>query len=399
MEVIFCEECGGKNLVAEELLEKIEQEPLLCQICGVEMSEESIISYMRSTGTTNTLQYHLLFIDDDLFHLQLMKSSLEKEYTVSIASTGMHGIELAAEHQPDLILLDVVMPHMDGHEVCRQLKQNPETRKIPVIFVSAMEGDNDEYLGFTLGAVDYLSKPINLQILNARIGVQIRLKQLLEKQEVRSDQLIQSFHESNLKAEAMHEKMYRERNDFSSILDYIPEQITIEDLEKRIIWANRAALKATGKSLSQVSGLHCHEVFCSSDTTCASCPFADASMDNMFVPIPLDSAQEDSDYFQTHIPFFDDEGEFTGQAHIVVKDVKKISGGDANNGIPAEIGEYLFQQRDAMQKSISTILFGVDALISSCRGDRELVTMGRVIIGGAEKLDEMMRALFKLQEK
>ncbi|RWX50296.1 Response regulator receiver domain-containing protein, partial [Candidatus Electrothrix marina] len=207
MKVIFCEECGGKNIVADEQLEHIDNKPLGCQICGNVISQETIIPHLRSTEPINTLHYHLLLIDDDFAHLQLMKTTLEKEYTVSIASTGVHGLELAAERKPDLILLDLNMPGMDGYEVCKRLKENPVTRKITVIFVSARDDKDDEYRGFTLGAVDYINKPINLQILNARITAQLRLKQLIDQQKKQSDSLIHSLHQDNIQIEQELERL------------------------------------------------------------------------------------------------------------------------------------------------------------------------------------------------
>lgn len=201
MKVIFCEECGGKNIVADEQLEHIDNQPLGCQICGNIISQETIIPHLRASEPINTLHYHLLLIDDDFAHLQLMKTTLEREYTVSIASTGVHGLELAAERKPDLILLDLSMPGIDGYEVCKRSKENPITRKITVIFVSARDDKDDEYKGFTLGAVDYINKPINLQILNARITAQLRLKQLIDQQKKQSDSLIHSLHQDNIQIE------------------------------------------------------------------------------------------------------------------------------------------------------------------------------------------------------
>ncbi|MCI5223915.1 MAG: response regulator, partial [Candidatus Electrothrix sp. AR4] len=189
------------------------------------ISQETIIPHNCSTAPINTLHYHLLLIDDDFAHLQLMKTTLEKEYTVSIASTGIHGLELASERQPDLILLDLNMPGIDGYEVCKRLKENSSTRKITVIFVSARDDKDDEYRGFTLGAVDYINKPINLQILNARITVQLRLKQLLEQQKKQSDSLIQSLHQNNIQIEQERERLQQENNNLLTVLNGVRDKI------------------------------------------------------------------------------------------------------------------------------------------------------------------------------
>jgi putative two-component system response regulator len=207
MKIIFCEECGGKNMVEPDLLSNIANQPIVCQICDNVMSQETVFPHIRSANSFDTLRYHLLFIDDELFQLQLMKSSLEKEYIVSVASTGKHGIELAEERKPDLILLDVNMPGMDGYEVCRRLKDNKKTRHIPVIFVTSRAEKDDEEQGFKSGAVDYITKPISLQILHARLAVQIRIKQLHDRYKQQEESQAKSLQEISLWAESEQERL------------------------------------------------------------------------------------------------------------------------------------------------------------------------------------------------
>jgi diguanylate cyclase (GGDEF)-like protein len=119
----------------------------------------------------------VLVVDDTPDNLYLMSGLLRDHYKVKVASNGEKALKIAAGHPPDLILLDVMMPEMDGLEVCKQLKNNPLTQKIPVIFVTAKNGECDEELGLNLGAVDYITKPFSIPITMARIRNQIRLKQ------------------------------------------------------------------------------------------------------------------------------------------------------------------------------------------------------------------------------
>jgi putative two-component system response regulator len=119
----------------------------------------------------------ILVIDDTPENLSLMQLLLHDLYLLKGANNGEHGLEIAQEYpSPDLILLDVMMPGMDGHEVCRRLKRNPKTADIPVIFLTARSEREDEELGFELGAVDYITKPISPSICKARLRTHLALK-------------------------------------------------------------------------------------------------------------------------------------------------------------------------------------------------------------------------------
>ncbi len=119
----------------------------------------------------------ILVIDDTESYLYLMQSILSDSYHVQLASSGLQGLEIAnAFDSPDLILLDILMPTMDGYEVCRQLKANVHTHDIPVIFLTAKSAEDDEKFGLELGAVDYITKPISPAIVLARLRTQLALK-------------------------------------------------------------------------------------------------------------------------------------------------------------------------------------------------------------------------------
>jgi diguanylate cyclase (GGDEF)-like protein len=93
-----------------------------------------------------------------------------------VATSGEQALEVAVSGRPDLILLDILMPAMDGYEVCRRLKSMAETQAIPIIFITAMGNAENETMGFALGAVDYISKPFNNAVVKARVGVHMKLK-------------------------------------------------------------------------------------------------------------------------------------------------------------------------------------------------------------------------------
>lgn len=119
----------------------------------------------------------VLVVDDTQDNLALMSSLLKDNYRVKIANSGKKALRIAAaDPPPDLILLDIMMQGMDGYEVCRLLKSEPWTRDIPVIFLTAMAGEEDEQKGLALGAVDYIIKPISPPIVMARVKTHLALK-------------------------------------------------------------------------------------------------------------------------------------------------------------------------------------------------------------------------------
>lgn len=118
----------------------------------------------------------ILIVDDTPVNLRLFEAKLTAEYfEVLTAGDGPTGLEAADREQPDLILLDVMMPDMDGHEVCRRLKSDPSTAATPVIFVTAMTDEGDEEAGFAVGAVDYLHKPVVRNLVLARTRTHLAL--------------------------------------------------------------------------------------------------------------------------------------------------------------------------------------------------------------------------------
>lgn len=118
----------------------------------------------------------VLIVDDAPTNLSILTQSLRTEFDVHIATGGREALRLIDEIPPDLVLLDILMPEMDGHEVCRRLKSNPATSNIPVIFLTAKGDVADETLGLAIGAVDYIVKPVNIPIVQARVRTHVELK-------------------------------------------------------------------------------------------------------------------------------------------------------------------------------------------------------------------------------
>lgn len=131
----------------------------------------------------NTLR--VLVVDDEEQNLIVLNEILHDEYAVSVASSGSDALELLTSSlEVDIVLLDIMMPGMDGYELCRRIKENPKIRHIPILFVTAMSGVEDEEKGFRLGAVDFITKPFKPSIVLARVKTHLTLhrqKRVLEQ--------------------------------------------------------------------------------------------------------------------------------------------------------------------------------------------------------------------------
>jgi len=133
---------------------------------------------------TDTQQRPMILIVDDVpTNVKILAEALSAIYRIKVASNGADALKIVQREQPDLILLDVMMPGMDGFEVCRRLKEGTHSHRIPVIFVTAKNAEADEELGLNLGAVDYITKPFVIPIARARIRNHILLKQQADRLE------------------------------------------------------------------------------------------------------------------------------------------------------------------------------------------------------------------------
>lgn len=118
----------------------------------------------------------ILVVDDAMENIQILHAALQDEHEVLFAMDGPRALEIARTQHPDLILLDAVMPGMDGYAVCRELFSVPETSDIPVIFVTALKSPEDETRALGAGAADFISKPVNAAVVRARVRTQLTVK-------------------------------------------------------------------------------------------------------------------------------------------------------------------------------------------------------------------------------
>jgi adenylate cyclase len=137
----------------------------------------------------------ILIVDDIPENINMLWEIIKSDYEASVTTDGAEAVELAnSKFPPDLILLDIMMPGMDGYEVCKRLKADEHTKNIPIIFITAKSGEDDETLGLSLGAVDYITKPFSPAIVKARIRTHLEVKQYRDHLEdvvrQRTDELI-----------------------------------------------------------------------------------------------------------------------------------------------------------------------------------------------------------------
>lgn len=166
-----------KPFTVQDFANKIER------ILGQERTSLPMASGEKVLGLTNASDLEdriegstILVVDDVSSNSEIIAEILKDHYTIHMAQSGIQALSMINTQPPSLILLDIMMPEMDGYEVCRQLKQNPNTRDIPIIFLTGNDEVEDVVKGLELGAVDYITKPAEPSILKARIRTHLRLK-------------------------------------------------------------------------------------------------------------------------------------------------------------------------------------------------------------------------------
>ena len=147
----------------------------------------------------------ILVVDDAPENLMVMESVLSKDYSLNMFDDSGKALEYAFANPPDLILLDVMMPEIDGFEICRRLKAKPELADVPVIFITAKTDIEDEERGFSVGASDFIHKPISAPIVAARVRTHIKIKFLLDYLKYENTHLQKSAEHSSVELATLRE--------------------------------------------------------------------------------------------------------------------------------------------------------------------------------------------------
>jgi two-component system cell cycle sensor histidine kinase/response regulator CckA len=251
----------------------------------MDIDEETSGASLVSAGQT------ILIIDDNPTNLAVVGKFLTKQgFRVTVALSGELGLELARNDKPDLIMLDVLLPGIDGFETCRRLKADERTRAIPVIFITVMTSVEDKLTGFAVGGVDYITKPFHDEEILARVGTHIHLRELTRSLEQRNVQLQATqgmLSQQNAQLQAAQAALYQvnaeleqrvtertaelvkanaelqeqirerkraeaallaERNLLRTLIDHLPDPIYVKDTRSRFVLANCALLDLLGLS-------------------------------------------------------------------------------------------------------------------------------------------------------
>ncbi|MEO5377407.1 MAG: response regulator [Magnetococcus sp. DMHC-6] len=203
----------------------------------------------------------ILIVDDAPENLDILKMALINDYIVRPALNGTVALRLATmEPQPDLILLDIMMPGMDGYEVCRQLKKDIRTQDIPVIFVTAKTDDKDELKGLQIGAVDYITKPISPFIVQARVRTHLALRHFNQEMEEKNRRL----YEINERLTDSLEQLSASEERFRGLVQTIPDIVYKIDADGRFTFLNKS-IERLGYHQSDLIGKHFSEIIHSAD--------------------------------------------------------------------------------------------------------------------------------------
>ena len=191
-----------------------------------------------SNPQTPCIKGNILIVDDNPANLDLLSGILsEQGYKVRLIPDGQLALMSVQSTRPDLILLDILMPEMDGYQVCEKLKTDERTKDIPVIFVSAVHEVFDKVKAFTLGGVDYITKPFEAKEVLARIETQLRISRL-------SKQLLEQ-----------NAQLTEQKELLQTIFDHIPVMVTLYDANGRIQWVNRELERLLGWSGTELQDI------------------------------------------------------------------------------------------------------------------------------------------------
>jgi PAS domain S-box-containing protein len=240
----------------------------------------------------------IFIVDDTPANLGVLFDALEKKGAkVFIDTDGETAIEAIRQAHPDVILLDVVMPGMDGFEVCRRLKSDKATRDIPIIFMTALSDTVDKVKGLELGASDYITKPFQIEEVIARVNTQLRLCELQRS-------------------------ILRAKKEWEQTFDTVPDMIAILDKDYRIVRINKAMANGLTLDFQDCIGKPCYTVAHGTDQPPPYCPNALLLKDGNEHITEIQNSALGSYFLVTVSPIFDTDGHLIGSVHVA-RDITK----------------------------------------------------------------------------
>ncbi len=172
----------------------------------------------------------ILVVDDTEANIDILVEALGDQYDLLVALDAKTALEIVDEEPPDLILLDIMMPEMDGYEACAILKNNPETMDIPIVFLTAMTGIENKTKGFELGAVDYITKPFEIREVEARVKTHLTLKKTQEDKAKQFEELQQTYDDLSQAEDSRDALMHMIVHDMRTPLTGIKGSLDVFDL-------------------------------------------------------------------------------------------------------------------------------------------------------------------------
>ena len=256
---------------------------------------------------------NLLVVDDDLSARQTLEALLTREgYEVRCAPNGADGADVCREDPPELILLDIRLPDMDGFQVCRRLKEDHRTGNIPVIFISGLDEVVDKVKGFAAGGVDYVTKPFQAEELLARVETHLTLRRLQEQIEAQNAQLEQEI----IRSKQAEEKVKQAAEEWRTTFDSIKDPVSIHDQDFRIVRANKAFAAAFGMEIQELLGKKCYEVIHGTEEPWPTCPHRQTMESGNAVTEEFFEPRLERYLQVSASPILNDRNEVIGSVHI-----------------------------------------------------------------------------------
>lgn len=205
----------------------------------------------------------ILIVDDVPTNITVLTEILMADYKMVCATNGKDALKLALGSVPDLILLDIMMPEMDGYEVCRQLKSDDRTNTIPLIFLTARNEEADEVKGLELGAVDYISKPFSPVILRHKVRIHMELKrhrdnleEMIQERTIEISKSHHKLHQETAERIQVQKALIEQRAYFLQLFENSPQAIMIVEPDGKVVEANKGFEKIFGYAVNEIKGLY-----------------------------------------------------------------------------------------------------------------------------------------------
>lgn len=261
----------------------------------------------------------ILIVDDTPTNLGILFEQLQNHGFKVLVDDGASAMRIIRQVQPDLILLDIMMPGLDGFEMCRRLKAHEQTRDIPVIFMTALTDPQDEIKGFEVGAVDYITKPIRVQTVLARVQTHLTLRNLQKRLEAQNVALQQEIAER----QRTEIQLTQAKNQWEDTFHAVPDLMAILDRHHQIVRVNKAMATRLHLSPEHCIGQLCYQCIHKTDAPPSSCPHALLLQDGQEHTAEIHEPALEGDFLVTTAPLFNPDGTLFGSVHIA-RDITEL---------------------------------------------------------------------------